>query len=468
MDRPSKEILARMPLAEAVLLLWRWVTSDERMQSVWDGHRGRCYQKTISFALMVRLIADALLKYGGSGRRAFEKGIEHGELDASIGSAFKKLGRLPVPLSQAFLSQCTAALRQAFPEWAEWALPKSLRHFRVIILDGKALKRVAKRLKPLRGIPGGLLGGRALVALEWCTGLAVAMRASEDGDANDVKFVSELVPMVCEQVEGPHLWMGDSAFCDLTGPQHYTAQPGDHFLVRYHPKTPFHQDHERPQRQGTDERGRSFVEQWGHLGSPNNKRRRYVRIIRVERPGEKPLTLVTDLLDADAYPAEDLLWLYAERWGIEQVFQKVTEVFGLKRLIGGSPKACIFQFAFCLVLYNMLQVIRGYLAEAHDVEPETISTEKLFDDVEQQLVAWNVMFEPEVTLTYFDAFPKLSVLQSRLRALLGGTWSDVWLKSPHQERHRKTPKQHARTHNSVYRILQAHTRPEPKRVARSP
>jgi hypothetical protein len=468
MDRPSKQVLARMPLAESVLLLWRWVTNEDRMQSLWDLHRGRCYEKIISFALMVHLIADALLKYNGSGRRAFEKGIENGELETNVGSAFKKLGRLPVGLSQAFLSQCTAALRQAFPEWAEWRLPKSLRRFRVIILDGKALKRVAKRLKPLRGIPGGLLGGRALVALEWCTGLAVAMRAHEDGDANDVKFVGDLVPMVCEQVEGPRLWLGDSAFCDLTQPQHYTANEGDHFLVRYHPKTPFYQDCTRKQRKGKDERGRDFVEKWGYLGSPNNKRRRYVRMICVERPGEKPLILVTDLLETDAYPAEDLLWLYAERWGIEQVFQKVTEVFGLNRLIGGSPKACIFQFAFCLLLYNMIQVIRGYLAEAQDVEPEEISTEKLFDDVEQQLIAWNVMFEPEVTLNYFALPPKLPELQVRLRTLLGSTWSDVWLKSPPQEQRGTTRKKHARTHNSVYRILQAHTRRKPKRTARSP
>jgi hypothetical protein len=468
MDRPSKAVLARMPLAEAVLLLWRWVTSEERMQSLWERYRGRCYERIISFWLMVHLIADALLKYNGSGRRAFEKGIENEELEASVQAAFKKLGRLPVPLSQAFLSHCTAALRAAFPEWAEWQLPKSLRRFRVIIFDGKAIKRVAKRLKALRGIPGGLLGGRCLVALDWCTGLAVAMHAHEDGDANDVKFVGDLVPVVCEQVEGPHLWLGDSAFCDLTQPQHYTANEGDHFLVRYHPKTPFFRDRGQGKRKGKDEYGRSYVQTWGYLGSPNNKRRRYVRTIRVERPGEKPLILVTDLLDADEYPADDLLWLYAERWGIEQVFQKVTEVFGLSRLIGSTPRACIFQFAFCLLLYNMIQVIRGYLAEAHDVEPEDISTEKLFDDVEQQLIAWNVMFDPQVTLQYFQSPPSLPNLQSRLGELLSGTWSDVWLKSPPQEQHGKIRRKHARTHNSVYRILQAHTRKKSKRRARSP
>lgn len=238
MDRPSKAMLARMPLAEAVLLLWRWVTSKERMQSLWDQHRGRCYEKVISFSVMVHLIAQALLKHSGSGRRAFEQAIEDDELEASVQAAFKKLGRLPVSLSQAFLSQCTAALREAFPEWAEWKLPKSLQGFRVITLDGKVFKRVAKRMKPLRGVPGGLSGGRALVALEWNTGLSVAMHAHEDGEANDVRFVGDLIPVVRELVEGPILWMGDSAFCDLTQPEHFTAEEGDHFLVRHHSKTP--------------------------------------------------------------------------------------------------------------------------------------------------------------------------------------------------------------------------------------
>ena len=236
MEGPSKAMLARMPLAEAVLWLWRWVISEERMGNLWGRHRGRCYERIISFSVMVHLIADALLKYNGSGRRAFEKGIEAEELAATVQAAFKKLRHLPVPLSQAFLSECTVALRQAFPEWAEWQLPRSVRRFRVIILDGKSLKRVAKRLKILQGVSGGLLGGRALVAMDWSTGLVVSMHANEDGEANDVRFVGDLVPEVRKSVEGLHLWIADSAFCDLTQPQHFTSQDGDCFLVRYHSK----------------------------------------------------------------------------------------------------------------------------------------------------------------------------------------------------------------------------------------
>jgi hypothetical protein len=469
MDRPSNRVLARMPLAEAVLLLWRWVTCEERMSEVWQRHRGRCYEKIISFSQMVHLIADALLQYKGSARRSFEKGIENGELEATFQAAYKKMSRLPVAVSQAFLAQGTAALIAAFPAWAQWELPNSLRGLRVVTLDGKAIKRVAKRLKLLRGIPGGLLGGRALVAMDWSTGLAVAMHAHEDGDANDVRFVPELVPVVREYVSGPRLWLADSAFCDLEQPTRFTSEEGDHFLVRYHPKVKFHHDKTTKQRKGKTADGQIYVEAWGWLGSAHDKRRRYVRMIRLACPGKKrDVILVTDLLDAEAYPAEDLLWLYAERWGIENMFQKVTEVFGLQGLIGSSPKACIFQLAFCLLLYNMIQVVRGYIAQAQDREPDEISTEKLFDDVERQLIAWNVMFEPQITINYFARLPDLEELQLQLQALLGSPWSDTWLKSPIQQHHGKTRRRRARTHNSVYRILHGHTRRKRKRKARDP
>ena len=73
---------------------------------------------------------------------------------------------------------------------------------------------------------------------------------------------------------------------------------------------------------------------------------------------------MVDLRDAAQYPAPDLLALYRLRWGIEEVFQPVTEVFHLQALIGTTPQGTVFQFAFCLLFYNLLQVVRGYIATA--------------------------------------------------------------------------------------------------------
>ena len=54
-----------------------------------------------------------------------------------------------------------------------------------MILDGKQLKGVAKRLLPVRGRPGKVIGGKILVAYLPRQGLAVAMTGHRDGEANE-------------------------------------------------------------------------------------------------------------------------------------------------------------------------------------------------------------------------------------------------------------------------------------------
>lgn len=452
---------ARMPLAEATLAIWRFVFDEQRLNDLWQRHRGCNYQKIISFATMTHLVADALLQYDGSGRRSFEKNIEAGQLEASVAAAFGKLGRLPLPVSEALLCHGTAALGELLPPGRSRALPTSLLAFTVLVLDGKALKRVAKRLKPLRGVAGGLLGGKAVVALHWTTGLALAMHTHPDGDASERPLVKDLLSQTEASVLGPRLFVGDRNFCDLVQAAHFTARPGDHFLLRLHGSTRFTPDASRPGRTGTDRQGRTYQESWGWLGSARNQRRRYVRRIHLARPGEdEDLILVTSLEDADAYPAADLLWLYHQRWDIERAFQKVTEVFGLQRLIGGTPQACIFQFAFCLLLYNILQLLRDYLAQAQGRAAETVSVEKLFDDVQRELVACNVVYTPAETVGHFQTRRSAAELRAWLDQRLEDVWSDTWEQSPQRTRrasHRNTQ----RTHNSVYRILRAHATQTP-------
>ena len=108
------------------------------------------------------------------------------------------------------------------------------------------------------------------------------------------------------QLAGPRLWLGDRQFCDLTQPAVF-AVDSDHYVVRYHPKTPFYPDPACPPQQGTDAQGWAWQEAWGWLGSPRNAKRRYVRMISLARPAAEAICLVTDLLDAAAYPAADLL-----------------------------------------------------------------------------------------------------------------------------------------------------------------
>lgn len=442
----------RVPLAEAVLTLWRFAADPVRLEDLFERKRQRCYTKVLEFPVLVQLMHDALLVYRGSGRQAFEHARDADQLAVSIQAAFGKLRRVPIQLSEGFLAECTDRLREVFPKTALKTIPESLREFRVSVLDGKAIKHVAKRLKPLRGRSGGVLGGRALVCMDFESGLAVTMRADRDGDANDVKFVPELLPEVRRRFAGVRLWIADRQFADLVQTAHF-AQGGDHFLVRYNKKLHFHMDSSRKPRKGRDASGRRFVEDWGWIGGLKDKRRRKVRRITLLRPGEDDIVLLTDLLEPEKYPAADLLALYAERWSIEQMFQQVTEVFHLDTLIGGSPEATVFQLAFCLLLYNMIQIVRASIAACQSVEMETLSTEKLFLDVERELTACTVMWDAEKLVARVDRPWQANEVKSRLKELFRHLSTDRWRKAKSYQRRPHPVVPRLGVHVSVHRIL---------------
>ena len=452
MDAIDSSGWQRVPLAEAVLTLWRFAVGEEQLEDLFQRLRQRCYTKVLAFHILVQLMHDALLVYRGSGRQSFEHAKEDGRLLVSIQAAFGKLRRVPIELSEAFLAECTDRLREVFPGTALHQVPASLQEFRVNVLDGKAIKHVAKRLKALRGQRGGVLGGRALVAMDFASGLAVVMRADRDGDANDVKFVPEVLPAVRQRFDGPRLWLADRQFADLVQTAHF-SQEDDHFLVRYNKKLHFHADESLLPREGCDALGRRYVEDWGWIGGPKDKRRRRVRRITLSRPGEEDLVLLTDLLDAEKYLAADLLTLYAERWGIERMFQQVTEVFHLETLIGGSPEATVFQFAFCLVLYNMIQVVRASIAAVERHDPNTISTEKLFVDVERELTACTVMWDADQWAARVDRPWRAKEVKSRLKELFRHVWTDRWLKAKSYRRRPHPVAPRLGVHVSVHRIL---------------
>jgi len=449
----AQAVLRRLPLAEAAVHLWRFVGDADTLEDMFQRHRGACYTGKLTFAVLTHLVADALLEHQGSARKSFARGQENEELPVSIVAAYGKLRRLPQSLSQAFLAESSARLQSIFPAPQGAKLPASLQEFVVVALDGKAIKRVPKRLKPLRQAAGGVLGGKALVALELSSGLALAMATSLDGDTNEASLVPDLLPQVQAQ-RTDILWLGDRQFCDLTQPRAFTARDGDHFVVRYHPRSKYGPDPSRPAQTGIDEHGRTYVQDWGWLGRANNKDRRYVRRITLSRSEQEDIILITDLLDAATYPATDLLALYLMRWGIERVFQQITEVFHLQRLIGTTPQGTLFQLAFCLLLYNMIQVIRGYVAEGAALDVGDISTELLFDDVQRQLIALHEVVATEYVVALAPSGLSTAALAKVLRQLLHSVWTPRWRKAPAKKKVplRKSPRQ--RTHNSAYRLLQ--------------
>ena len=165
---------------------------------------------------------------------------------------------------------------------------------------------------------------------------------------------------------------------------------------------------------------------------------------------------MTDLLDEAAYPAEDLLAVYLQRWGIERVFQQITEVFDLQRLIGSTPQATVFQAAFCLVMYNMLQVVRAYVAAGQaELAVETVSVEQIFVDVQKELTALTELFPSRTIAGWFAAELSREELVARLGTLLGGVWTPRYRKAVNKKPRPKVKKAKCSgAHTSVHKVLE--------------
>jgi Transposase DDE domain len=455
MEAFVREVIDRLPLAQAVLQLFDFALEPALLQGLYEENRGRCYTADLTFATFVRLVRDCLLVHGGSGHQGISAAEQAGQMPVDESSFYRKLGRMPAAVSEALLRQCTARLGEVMPAARLRRLPACVDAFEVVVFDGKKLKRAAKRLKQTRGYGGKLLAAKVLVAMNARSGLAMAMNGALDGESNDLPLVPGLLPQVRERCgEKPILFIGDRQFGDLRTPRLLAGETGrDHYLLGLRGGMNFTPDPKHPGRCGADAAGRRFCDQIGWLGGKTNKGRLYVRRITLALDDGGELILITDLLDRDAYPAADLLDLYRKRWGIEQLFQLVSEVFELRRLIGTTPLAGLFQASFCLLMYNLIQVVKSYAAKDGRCPRDQVSTHNLFDDVKRELICW----------TYFDAPARRSptrhaqIMRQHLQQLLRGIWRDTWIKASDKKPRKKRPpdKPLRGGHTSVWRLLQA-------------
>lgn len=468
MDGFQKELLGRLPLAQATMRVMGYALDSKTLEGVFELHRGRCYEGILTFQRLVQLVLDALTVHGGSGHRAFREAQAQGELPVAEQNVYRKLRHIPEALSMALLDHGSARLAELLAlDQPAVHLPGSLKDGKVIAFDGKKIKKAAKRLKVLRKVPGKLLGGKLLVSLDVRTGLVLGMNAHADGERHDVPLVAPAVRPVRRRVRDPILWMGDRQFGNLEVPQSLSAREGDAFLLRCPRTLQLDVDPRRGAVHFQDDEGRTVRQEWGWMGGERDPRRRYVRRITLEGR-EDPVILITNLLDDEAVPGKDLLETYRQRWGIERVFQQVTEVFNLQTLIGASPQATIFQSSLCFLLYNIIHVLRAYLAQDGDQPAERVSSEKLFWDVRDQLATWKHLGDATLAVqmlrwdeTPTDGTP--ATMTDWLKRTLRDRWKDLYIKAPPQKRkaplpataqRAKVPKGHG-GHTSTWRLLQA-------------
>lgn len=457
-DQFTQQLMQRLPLARAVMEAFNHAFDPRLLAELYEANRGRCYSDVLEFADLVALVRDALLEHEGSGHRMYQELERSGSAPADQSSFYRKLGNMPQAVSRALLCSCTIRLRQLTVPQAD-LLPGCFQDLEVVALDGKKLKRAAKRLKPTRGYSGSLLGAKALVAMSLSSGLAIAMSDNLDGEANEVPLVGELLPQVYQALaKQAALFISDRQMGDYRTPHLLLGRPGDHFLLRIRAGLAFEPDPTQTTRVCTDDHGRVVIDEIGTFGTGKNTMRvRRVTLKRKDAAGkDDDVVLITDLLDRKAFAALDLLKLYRRRWGIEQMFQEVTETFSLKHLIGCQPRGVLFQFSLCLLMYNLVRVLKAYVAADGQVKVEAVSTSNLFYDVKRELQSASYL-APGALAALAGRPPKdPQAMCRRLAQLLEGTWDPIaYAKAADKKPRppRPKPKRLHGGHTSVQRLL---------------
>lgn len=71
MDAFKAELMRRSPLAACVLESCDFIFEEQLLKSIWDEHRGRCYDDVLHFDQFLRMMRDALVRYGGSAHQLY-------------------------------------------------------------------------------------------------------------------------------------------------------------------------------------------------------------------------------------------------------------------------------------------------------------------------------------------------------------------------------------------------------------
>jgi hypothetical protein len=99
------------------------------------------------------------------------------------------------------------------------------------------------------------------------------------------------------------------------------------------------------------------------------------------KEGRRTREVLTNVLDPTRLGASEALSLYQARWTVERLFYDLKEVLNLHRFYAANTNAVAMQVYAAAIVHTALRVAQGRLAHEAAIDPEEISTEKLFPKV---------------------------------------------------------------------------------------
>lgn len=116
-----------------------------------------------------------------------------------------------------------------------------------------------------------------------------------------------------------------------------------------------------------------------------------VRLIRfriqVRGFRSEEVLLVTTLVDARKYPAEEIAQLYARRWRIELWFRDIKTTMGMESLRCKTPAMAHKELEMFLIAYNLIRILAVQASAIYDVPLDRISFKGTVDATRQFSIA---------------------------------------------------------------------------------
>ena len=287
------------------------------------------------------------------------------------GSVVKARKRLPLQVWKNIVERLSQQAQENSESLAYW------RSHRVVNADGTCLTVADEpQLRKEFGISKGNYGDRKypLVRLV-CLCLAETMTVIGyrlGGYRNDENAL--LAPMLKTLQDGD-LLVADRHYAGSNLYWHY-MQNGLEYLTRLHQKqvvSKLKQLWSYGQNDFVARLNITAVYRRRNPEMPKYIKARFIRVQAHSRGNQKPIWLVTSLLDAERYPADEIAQLYLKRWRIETLFGQFKVEGGADLLRSKSGDGVRKEVAARICAINIVRIIMLQAAEAGGVDVMRIS-----------------------------------------------------------------------------------------------
>jgi hypothetical protein len=364
-------------LFETVELIQRHVTGalcDEAWQEVRDKEREREWTLEALVGFWTSVTADP------------PRSLSQALAEASEGETSRY--RAPKTSQQAFFARCHdlrweffasvfRRFRQSIAPEAGAVFARELgavreRFAAVEAVDGSNLDAVARRLKVVWRERATVLPGTMLAFYDVCAG--TMSRLVFDPDISGSEFVRSVAALdgvaqntllIGDRLYGVPRWFAALAERKLFG---VARRHRAGLLVKM--RLNAGQEHDG----GT-------LEDWECVvGSGQTVESQILRLV-VWKRGRKRVELLTNVLDPAVLSAVEAMTVYRWRWKVERLFSDLKEVLNLRRFYAGNVNAVGMQVYAAAIVHTALRVAQGRIAVAAGIEPERLSTKRLFPRV---------------------------------------------------------------------------------------